>query len=69
MQIWYTLVSLRSSDHLEVPSMKTIIKEIEELKSHLNHIDSPVVLCHNDLLTKNIIFNQEEGNCLTLITK
>ncbi|KAI7811570.1 hypothetical protein IRJ41_000727 [Triplophysa rosa] len=51
----------RSSGHLEVPSMKTINKEIEELKSHLNHIDSPVVLCHNDLLTKNIIYNQEEG--------
>lgn len=54
-------VESRSSGHLEAPSMKTIIKEIEELKSHLNHIHSPVVLCHNDLLTKNIIYNQEEG--------
>lgn len=63
MQMWFTLFSLRSSGHLEVPSMKTIIKEIEELKSHLNHIDSQVVVCHNDLLTKNIIYNQEEGNC------
>ncbi|XP_073669341.1 ethanolamine kinase 1 isoform X3 [Paramisgurnus dabryanus] len=51
----------RFSVHLEAPNIKIIIKEIEELKSHLNHIDSPVVLCHNDLLTKNIIYNPEEG--------
>lgn len=54
-------VQSRFSVHLEAPNIKIIIKEIEELKSHLNHIDSPVVLCHNDLLTKNIIYNPEEG--------
>uniref|UniRef100_A0A671ML11 ethanolamine kinase n=1 Tax=Sinocyclocheilus anshuiensis TaxID=1608454 RepID=A0A671ML11_9TELE len=51
----------KSSTHVEAPSLKIIIKEMEELKSHLTHINSPVVLCHNDLLTKNVIYNQEEG--------
>ncbi|XP_016117506.1 ethanolamine kinase 1-like [Sinocyclocheilus grahami] len=51
----------KSSAHVEAPSLKIIIKEMEELKSHLTHINSPVVLCHNDLLTKNVIYNQEEG--------
>ncbi|XP_073687792.1 ethanolamine kinase 1 [Garra rufa] len=52
----------KSSAHVKAPSLKIIIKEMEELKSHLTHINSPVVLCHNDLLTKNVIYNQEEGN-------
>ncbi|XP_067223760.1 ethanolamine kinase 1 isoform X1 [Chanodichthys erythropterus] len=47
--------------HEETPSLKIIIREMEELKTHLTHISSPVVLCHNDLLTKNVIYNQEEG--------
>ncbi|XP_067312834.1 ethanolamine kinase 1 [Pseudorasbora parva] len=51
----------RSSAHVEAPNLKIIIKEMEELKSVLTHINSPVVLCHNDLLTKNVIYNQEEG--------
>ncbi|XP_050960722.1 ethanolamine kinase 1 isoform X2 [Labeo rohita] len=51
----------KSSTHVEAPCLKIIIKEMEELKSHLTHINSPVVLCHNDLLTKNVIYNQEEG--------
>ncbi|XP_043090447.1 ethanolamine kinase 1 isoform X2 [Puntigrus tetrazona] len=46
---------------VEAPCLKIIIKEMEELKCHLTHINSPVVLCHNDLLTKNVIYNQEKG--------
>lgn len=34
---------------------------MESLKRHLSQIDSPTVLCHNDLLTKNIIYNHNEG--------
>ncbi|XP_056088522.1 ethanolamine kinase 1 isoform X2 [Rhinichthys klamathensis goyatoka] len=51
----------RSSAHVETPSLKIIITEMEELKTLLNHTNSPVVLCHNDLLTKNVIYNKEEG--------
>lgn len=45
----------------EVASFETLSAEIGSLKRHLLQIDSPVVLCHNDLLTKNIIYNQKEG--------
>nr|XP_020449059.1 ethanolamine kinase 1-like isoform X4 [Monopterus albus] len=45
----------------EVPSFETLSAEMESLKKHLSRIDSPVVLCHNDLLTKNIIYNHKEG--------
>lgn len=49
-------VSLR-----EVPSFELLSAEMESLKKHLSQIDSPTVLCHNDLLTKNIIYNHTEG--------
>ncbi|KAJ7998169.1 hypothetical protein DPEC_G00219800 [Dallia pectoralis] len=45
----------------EVYSIKTLSDEMEKLKSHLSKMNSPTVLCHNDLLTKNIIYNQKEG--------
>lgn len=45
----------------EVPSFETLSAEMESLKRHLSQIDSPTVLCHNDLLTKNIIYDHNEG--------
>lgn len=45
----------------EVPSIETLSDEMESLRRHLSQIDSPTVLCHNDLLTKNIIYNHKEG--------
>lgn len=45
----------------EVPSFEILSAEMESLKRHLSQIDSPTVLCHNDLLTKNIIYNHKEG--------
>ncbi|XP_044048565.1 ethanolamine kinase 1 [Siniperca chuatsi] len=45
----------------EVPSFETLSFEMDSLKRHLSQIDSPTVLCHNDLLTKNIIYNNKEG--------
>uniref|UniRef100_A0AAX7TP82 ethanolamine kinase n=1 Tax=Astatotilapia calliptera TaxID=8154 RepID=A0AAX7TP82_ASTCA len=50
-----------SADLQKVPSFKTLSQEMESLKRHLSEIDSPTVLCHNDLLTKNIIYNEKEG--------
>ncbi|XP_060741764.1 ethanolamine kinase 2 isoform X3 [Tachysurus vachellii] len=49
------------SSQLNIPSLDVLITEMEELKSHLNRVESPTVLCHNDLLTKNIIYNSDEG--------
>ncbi|MEQ2200812.1 hypothetical protein XENOCAPTIV_003442, partial [Xenoophorus captivus] len=46
---------------LEVPSPQQLRKELVWLQQSLSVLDSPVVLCHNDLLCKNIIYNQREG--------
>ncbi|KAL6106316.1 uncharacterized protein ACO6RY_10218 [Pungitius sinensis] len=45
----------------QVPTLETLSLEMESLKRHLSQTDSPTVLCHNDLLTKNIIYNRKEG--------
>ncbi|CAL8263856.1 unnamed protein product [Merluccius merluccius] len=44
-----------------LPSLQVLSDEMETLKRHLSDTFSPVVLCHNDLLTKNIIYNHKEG--------
>lgn len=49
------------SSQLDIPSVDVLISETEELKKHLKRVESPTVLCHNDLLTKNIIYNSDEG--------
>ncbi|XP_067091190.1 ethanolamine kinase 1 [Osmerus mordax] len=43
----------------DVPSIEQLSSEIESLKTHLSNINSPIVLCHNDLLTKNIIYDHK----------
>ncbi|KAJ8392328.1 hypothetical protein AAFF_G00076920 [Aldrovandia affinis] len=47
---------------LEVPSGECLREEMLWLQQNLSVLGSPVVLCHNDLLCKNIIFNQSAGN-------
>ncbi|XP_003387510.1 PREDICTED: probable ethanolamine kinase [Amphimedon queenslandica] len=37
-------------------------REVEELTIELEKLSSPLVLCHNDLLCGNIIYNEEEDN-------
>lgn len=45
----------------EVPSQAVLEQEMVWMKEHLSTLGSPVVLCHNDLLCKNIIHNSKEG--------
>lgn len=40
-------------------------KEFQELRAHLESLNSPVVFCHNDLLPKNIIYNEKSGKHIT----
>lgn len=46
---------------MEVPSPRCLREELLWLQQSLSVLGSPVVLCHNDLLCKNIIYNQVEG--------
>uniref|UniRef100_A0AAR2IIQ3 ethanolamine kinase n=1 Tax=Pygocentrus nattereri TaxID=42514 RepID=A0AAR2IIQ3_PYGNA len=46
----------------EVPSVACLREELVWLQQNLSKLGSPVVLCHNDLLCKNIIYRQAGGN-------
>ncbi|XP_059190620.1 ethanolamine kinase 2 isoform X2 [Centropristis striata] len=46
---------------VSLPSVQTLSAEMESLRTHLSQVCSPTVLCHNDLLTKNIIYNHSDG--------
>lgn len=45
----------------DVPSIEVLEHELAWMKETLSQLGSPVVLCHNDLLCKNIIYNQTQG--------
>ena len=44
-----------------IGSREQMMKECQELSSHLEEFNSPVVFCHNDLMCKNIIYSEEKG--------
>ncbi|MEE6477415.1 hypothetical protein FKM82_011508 [Ascaphus truei] len=46
----------------DVPSFQVLQEEMAWMKSILSSLGSPVVLCHNDLLCKNIIYNEKQGD-------
>uniref|UniRef100_A0A8C2STA3 ethanolamine kinase n=1 Tax=Coturnix japonica TaxID=93934 RepID=A0A8C2STA3_COTJA len=45
----------------EIPSPQVLQEEMAWMKERLSNLGSPVVLCHNDLLCKNIIYNKKRG--------
>ncbi|XP_067902401.1 ethanolamine kinase 2-like isoform X2 [Heterodontus francisci] len=53
--------NMSSMEMNDVPSLDVLVSEIEGLKEHLSQIKSPMVLCHNDLLCKNIIYTEAKG--------
>ncbi|XP_024059011.2 ethanolamine kinase 1 [Terrapene carolina triunguis] len=46
----------------DVPSPQILQEEMAWMKERLSNLGSPVVLCHNDLLCKNIIYNEKQGD-------
>ncbi|XP_077324843.1 ethanolamine kinase 1 [Lithobates pipiens] len=46
----------------DVPSRQVLQQEMAWMKDVLSSLGSPVVLCHNDLLCKNIIYNEKRGD-------
>ncbi|XP_025061282.1 ethanolamine kinase 2 isoform X1 [Alligator sinensis] len=57
----FTKVS-NPSLHQDVPSLEVLEQEVAWVQEYLSQLGSPVVLCHNDLLCKNIIYNEAEGH-------
>ncbi|XP_007895485.1 ethanolamine kinase 1 [Callorhinchus milii] len=47
---------------MEIPGRWELEQELAWMKKCLSSLGSPVVLCHNDLLCKNIIYNEKEGH-------
>ncbi|KAG8132095.1 hypothetical protein E2320_009979 [Naja naja] len=47
---------------MQIPSLEVLEEEIHWMKEHLSQLQSPIVFCHNDLLSKNIIYNKTEGH-------
>ncbi|KAM8988405.1 ethanolamine kinase 2 isoform 1-T1 [Ara ararauna] len=46
----------------DVPSLEVLEQELAWMKETLSQLGSPVVLCHNDLLCKNIIYDGTRGH-------
>jgi len=44
-----------------IGSVEELRRECDELKSHLDQLNSPVVLCHNDVQYRNMIYSLDEG--------
>ncbi|KAJ3271863.1 Ethanolamine kinase [Terramyces sp. JEL0728] len=44
-------------------TLNQLREELLELQSHLEKLESPVVFCHNDLLSGNLIYNSEQDSC------
>ena len=49
---------------------KQVLKEeLDELRKHLEALNSPIVFCHNDPVLGNIIYNKQKGILSHSITK
>ncbi|XP_048878534.1 ethanolamine kinase 2 [Brienomyrus brachyistius] len=69
MRKYFSLVATEFIEHTsntrikqELPDKAVLEQEMAWMKEHLSQLGSPVVLCHNDLLCKNIIHNSKEGH-------
>ncbi|XP_069763817.1 ethanolamine kinase 1 [Narcine bancroftii] len=68
LEKYFTLVYTELSNEsfltrfsFEVSGYQELKQELGWMKRHLSNLRSPVVLCHNDLLCKNIIYNEKKG--------
>uniref|UniRef100_UPI00398EC5B7 ethanolamine kinase 1 isoform X2 n=1 Tax=Pristiophorus japonicus TaxID=55135 RepID=UPI00398EC5B7 len=73
LEKYFTLVPTELADEclharfsMEVPGHQELEQELAWMKKHLSSLGSPIVLCHNDLLCKNIIYNEKEGQLTEL---
>uniref|UniRef100_A0A8C6VCR1 ethanolamine kinase n=1 Tax=Naja naja TaxID=35670 RepID=A0A8C6VCR1_NAJNA len=61
--LWHRLYKYLNIVKTEfIPSLEVLEEEIHWMKEHLSQLQSPIVFCHNDLLSKNIIYNKTEGH-------
>jgi ethanolamine kinase len=44
----------------EIPSIKELQKELNEITEQLESMKTPIVFSHNDLLLKNIVYDDKQ---------
>ncbi|XP_065910835.1 probable ethanolamine kinase isoform X1 [Dysidea avara] len=49
-----------------IGSVEELRRECDELKSHLDQLNSPIVFCHNDLTYRNIIYSHDKVTFIDL---
>ncbi|XP_052774483.1 ethanolamine kinase 2-like isoform X2 [Mya arenaria] len=42
-----------------IPPKHVLLQEMNATRAHLEHVDSQIVFCHNDLVTHNIVYNKD----------
>ncbi|KAM4699435.1 ethanolamine kinase 2 [Discoglossus pictus] len=62
LSILHTEDGTRGRLPLGSPSLKVLEEEFVWLQKYLPTLGSPIVLCHNDLLCKNVIYNEAEDH-------
>jgi len=50
-----------------IGSVEELRRECDELKNHLDQLNSPVVLCHNDVQYRNMIYSLDEGVLMLML--
>ena len=49
-----------------IGSLDALQKEVEMLKVELHKCQSPLVFCHNDLNHPNLIYDESNGECVSV---
>ena len=61
-QTTYSLSVFLFFRYVSLIQPKQVLKEeLEELRKHLEALNSPIVFCHNDPVLGNIIYNKQKG--------
>ena len=73
MQIAFTIIkkvtfSLFCRFLKEIPPLSKLKEECELLKQVVDNMETRIVLCHNDLLWTNIIYDEKSGKSLLVIS-
>ena len=56
----YSVLLFRFKANL--PTREELREELRQLQVHLEELNVPLVMCHNDVWGRNVVYDQENGN-------